>query len=35
MFSIDENNDIVLIHGDTLLLKINMIKKGEPYVPQQ
>lgn len=35
MFSIDENNNIILVRGDTLLLQIKMIKNGKPYVPQQ
>ena len=32
MFSV-KNNNIVLTRGDTLLLKINMIKNGQEYIP--
>ncbi len=34
MFSI-ENNNIFLTRGDTLLLKLDLIKDGKSYIPQQ
>lgn len=34
MFSI-KDNDIILTRGDTLLLKIKMIKQGTEYIPQE
>lgn len=40
MFSIDENNTIILTRGDSLLLQIKLMKqteggKEEQYIPQQ
>lgn len=35
MYTIDDNNNITLIRGDTLVAKVDVFFNGEPYIPQE